>query len=997
MATTEALREEVAAAAAEGAPEPGEPLEALIATLSQWLAEARERAAEEPVHNPIENASIRIFRAIRDGTIDDALLARLVQRLTAEAFRARAARIAAYLGELDPEANAERLRRLFARLLVDGEGNPLGFEEVRARLASPTFGFVFTAHPTFSLAERLQELLLALALGRDEEGRPLDAAKRAALLAEIETVPHRPDADLSLEAEQARALRAVARLASAIRRAHGILADLLAEAFPDRWTGIRPRLVTVASWVGYDIDGRADIGWARTLARRLSARLVQLVHYRDTLAALRGRLGPDDPASALLDLAVARLTLAVRTTRERIGFFENLGTAVGREREAELAAVSRDMVEHRAVALADRRELLDLLGRALAAVRDGTVRRELWVLAAEVEGAGLAAAGTHLRINALQLHNAVRHLVGLRHAPDDPTWRLTYLEAIADRCREVEPANVHFGSLLHEKATARRMLMLCAQMLKFVDAGEPIRLLIAECETAFTILSALYLARLFGIDDRIDISPLFETRKALERGAAILDEALACAPFAEYVRRRGRLCIETGFSDAGRYMGQTAASVAIERIRIGVAEVLAKHGLTDVELVVFDTHGESIGRGAHPDSLADRLLYYDTPWSRSIFARHGIRQREEVSFQGGDGYLFFLRDETAFAVLCRCLEHRLEPLPAEPDPFYDERGYVDEFFAAIRQFNRRLLDDPCYATFLGTWGTGMLYPTGSRAVRRQHERSGPANLEHPSQLRAIPHNAILHQLGILVHVTGGVGQAIAKDPAAFARMYRESPRFRRLMTMVEHAFKFTDPQVTRAYIDLWDAEAWLHLSACRPDAAHAAASRRVADLLELADRHDRLARVFRFMLRDHLDLASALREHRRRARRAGEEPIAVDPATRDNLHLLHATRLAVLRAMMSRAVEIPDFSDRHAVTHDELVLRIFRLDVEATLELLAEIFPIEEGEGETFDYGEPATYGEAGPTSYDREHALFLRPLARWYELVRRIGTGIVHHVGAVG
>jgi phosphoenolpyruvate carboxylase len=101
--------------------------------------------------------------------------------------------------------------------------------------------------------------------------------------------------------------------------------------------------------------------------------------------------------------------------------------------------------------------------------------------------------------------------------------------------------------------------------------------------------------------------------------------------------------------------------------------------------------------------------------------------------------------------------------------------------------------------------------------------------------------------------------------------------------------------------------------------------------------------------------------------------------------------------MMSRAVDIPDFSDRHAVTHDELVLRIFRLDVEATLELLAEIFPIEEGEGETFDYGEPATYGEAGPTSYDREHALFLRPLARWYELVRRVGTGIVHHVGAVG
>ena len=66
-----------------------------------------------------------------------------------------------------------------------------------------------------------------------------------------------------------------------------------------------------------------------------------------------------------------------------------------------------------------------------------------------------------------------------------------------------------------------------AQMLKHLDASEPIRFLIAECETAFTLLTALYFAKLFGVDDRIDISPLFETRKALERGAEIIAEALA--------------------------------------------------------------------------------------------------------------------------------------------------------------------------------------------------------------------------------------------------------------------------------------------------------------------------------------------------------------------------------------------------------------------------------------------------------------------------------------
>ena len=101
--------------------------------------------------------------------------------------------------------------------------------------------------------------------------------------------------------------------------------------------------------------------------------------------------------------------------------------------------------------------------------------------------------------------------------------------------------------------------MTVTQMLKHLDGSEPIRFLIAECETPFTLLTALYFARLFGVEDRIDISPLFETRTALERGAEIIAGALAVPAYRDYLRGRGRICIQTGFSDAGRYMGQTAA------------------------------------------------------------------------------------------------------------------------------------------------------------------------------------------------------------------------------------------------------------------------------------------------------------------------------------------------------------------------------------------------------------------------------------------------------
>ena len=102
----------------------------------------------------------------------------------------------------------------------------------------------------------------------------------------------------------------------------------------------------------------------------------------------------------------------------------------------------------------------------------------------------------------------------------------------------------------------------------------------------------------------------------------------------------------------------------------------------------------------------------------------GSQLRQETSFQGGDGYLYFMAPESALAVTTRILEHCMDP-PAEPDdPFYVQQDYVDEFFAAVEQFNEQVIEHPCYATFLGAYGTSMLYPTGSRALRRQYDGAG---------------------------------------------------------------------------------------------------------------------------------------------------------------------------------------------------------------------------------------------------------------------------------
>ena len=54
-----------------------------------------------------------------------------------------------------------------------------------------------------------------------------------------------------------------------------------------------------------------------------------------------------------------------------------------------------------------------------------------------------------------------------------------------------------------------------------------------------------------------------------------------------------------------------------------------------------------MGRGAHPTNFADRLTYPLSIWARRQFAENAIALEPEVSFQGGDGYLFFRTPELA--------------------------------------------------------------------------------------------------------------------------------------------------------------------------------------------------------------------------------------------------------------------------------------------------------------------------------------------------------------
>jgi phosphoenolpyruvate carboxylase len=970
-------------------PEPVDP-GALLTELRSQLASRRAETEPNPFGNPIQLLALDLSRRLDAGALSLGAIEQLVQHLTADSFLRRAGRLRRYLGERDPGANRATIRRLIEGLAhAQDDPLPVSFETFRARVESERFGIVITAHPTFALARELRLLLAELAL---EDGEP-----RPARLAAAGGREHRPDQPLDLDEEHRQSLDALANLHGALAEVYRLVFEVAEALYPDRWTELSPRLLTLASWVGYDLDGRSDIPWTVTFAKRLKVQVLQLERYRAAARALRAKVGDGSGVGDLLELLEARLALAIKQAEDEMAIFAD--PAAGSEPwRGQLARAARAMHAGRSARLVDAAQLLDLIERALKLADEPVLRRGLCVLRAEIRTHGLGLAHTHTRLNARQVHNAIRKTIGMDHGPDDPSHRLSYLNAISALIDQVTPARINFGSLLLEKATAKRTFMIIAQLLKYVDATQPVRFLIAECETGFTLLTALYFAKLFGVEDKVEISPLFETLTALEHGSRAIGEALGVPSFRAYVQRQGRLCVQTGYSDAGRSLGQVAACCAIERLRLAVGRELARQDLAGVELVIFDTHGESIGRGGHPESFSDRLSYVDPPAVRTALARLGIACKQEVSFQGGDGYVYFSTPRAAFTTVTRILEHALSPHGEADDPFYTETDYVHEFFTVVQRFNQRIMDDPCYGALLGAFGAHMLHRAGSRPVQRQHDSwSGQINPEHPSQLRAIPHNAILQQLGYLANSIGGVGQAVTKNPERFQRLYQDSPRFRRLMAMVEHAFKYSDLTVLKAYIDLFDPGLWLLRAARRGEGTRAEELQALAAVMERAAVHERLTRIWRVFTRDYMDLANALREHRRRTRQAGAQPIAVDAVSRDVMHLLHALRIVLIQRLYLLATHVPEFSGRHELTRDSLIARLIQLDVEAAVAKLGEIFPIVDPSGFDDDFGEPATYESAESQSYGQEHAQIFAPIAKLYTLIRRIGVAIIHNVGTLG
>jgi phosphoenolpyruvate carboxylase len=922
----------------------------------ELLRDADACAARDPFTNPHLLFALDATQRMAKGVVSLDEVGAVVSELTVQAFVARAERLGAYLGGSD----AEDVTALFERQADNG------FDAYAALLAHPAVGVVTTAHPTFALDRELSLALVELATGRTAQDEVLDEAGRAARLALARERRHRPPSPISLDMEHDWSVAALSNLVDGLDEARLAALAVARRRWPDRWRSLRPRLMTVATWVGFDQDGRTDVTWDVSLRKRLALKQVALGRY----VALARRA----QAEAIVHVLERALAVVDRQSAALAGLDARDFAAV--------AAFSRALIAGRDDALVDPRPLIDSIGQALDAAEDDHAEA-LILLRTQLEVQGVCLAHIHVRLNSAQLHNAIRAKLGLDTSPSDPANRRSYFQAINGLIEACEPITTGLRDLLIESSSSRQLFITIAEMAKYVDAASPVRFLIAETESGFTLLVALYFARLYGVEALVEISPLFETAEALIRGEAVIEEALKSPTYRAGLVAQGRLAVEFGFSDSGRFIGQPAATFRIERLRLRLAELLEREGLTGLKLILFNTHGDSMGRGGHPTSLADRLAYAAPPQDRRGFARRGIAVREEDSFQGGDGYLPLFTLPAARATVRGLLGFSLEGMDGETDdPIYDQPDFASEFFATVQQAFSDLIADPDYAALLSLYGTRALPKTGSRPEQRQSEDAGRVReFKDVSQLRAIPNNSILQGLAALVNLTFGVGRAAGKNPALFEALYEGSPRFRRAMSMAAQAALLSDLQATRAYAATVNPTLWLDRRTAQPDDAKVLGA--LTRLAQKAGLTEGLSRALR----------------RLRAERA--LPPALQPSDvprRRRLRLLHALRISLIQRASLLAARIPPFTPQAGVTREGIQLRIMRLDIVSAVHDLTEQFPLRPSEGlQGLDFGDGPEVSSSQASGYAREHTELLQPLLRIHELILDTTEALNHEISACG
>lgn len=927
--------------------------------LQDMLRAFADNGKSDPQTNSVFSLARQIFDQINmSGEPDYNGLTNVIDDIHLVTASNRAASIARQHG-IDDTAN-QSWPTLLAKL---DELSDESFEVFRDFVDAPKGGIVFTAHPTFSHPANLRSAIAGLATNNDEAAQQSlkDALQHDSRLWEDQ---------ITLYSEHDEAQSAIRRGNEGLRDFVQAMLDVARIKFPDRWTQLRPKIPTLASWTGYDLDGRTDIHWSQSVALRLSEKASQLSLYCARLDA--DIFNGIDAARALR----SDLQRAADLTRKEADAFN-----CDSENQDQFTAAVGLLTEtnpDRILCLESTIARVDALVEATDLADDA--RAAALCLRTEMSTFQLGTAHIHLRVNAAQVRAVIKRDMGFEM--NDASLGREVLNSLAEKAAEPVKKQPSFIDLMREQATARRQVILCYQILNHIDKGAPIRFLIAESENPAIVMGVLSLAREYGIDASLDISPLFETPDALESGGRFMQRLLREAEFQAYVKQRGRLSVQLGFSDAGRFIGQLAADIAIERIHNLILRELNAFD-DDIDFLIFNTHGESMGRGAWPESFQDRFNHLLTPWIRNNARESGRRILHEVSFQGGDGYLHFANEVLARSTCAHFILSNIpDSAPEDTDDFYTRQDFIWDFYRGLRRWHEDLFENQDYGRLLSGFPASFLVKAGSRPRRRAAASFSLRNI------RAISHNATLQQLGIPINTAGGVSAAAGRELETLVELVNSSHRLRKLIELAVKARLKTSIPVLRAYGTLYSPDFWVALSRHTTD-ENEYECHRVWESLSDGSTSLAVSRVANILSIDLRKFDHLL------ARLDNAPSVESRHENRLDMHALHAIRIAALMTAFRLLGKIPPISERHMLTVSQIREMGLSGDLSGAIEALETVFPIKS----VNQSDQPADAGSepSEDYGYGQIHREIILPLRATQEVLRNITLTVSHLYGAYG